>query len=152
VSNSSNQAVTWIASAGTISSTGIFTAPASVPSPATVTVQAATVSQPAVIGTALVTVTPPAAAVSVTISPTSAMVRINKTQNFTATVQNTSNKTVTWKVNGITGGNSTLGIISSLGTYKAPGVLPPGGTVTVSAVSVADPTKSASASVVVRRR
>ena len=152
VSNSSNQAVTWTASAGTIGSTGIFTAPASVPSPATVTVQAATVSQPAVIGTALVTVTPPAAAVSVTISPTSAMVRINKTQNFTATVQNTSNKTVTWKVNGITGGNSTLGIISSLGTYKAPGVLPPGGTVTVSAVSVADPTKSASASVVVRRR
>jgi hypothetical protein len=100
----------------------------------------------------VVTVTPPAAAVSVTISPATAMVRINKTQSFTATVQNTSNKTVSWKVNGIAGGSSTLGIISSLGTYKAPGVLPPGGTVTVSAVSVADPTKSASASVVVRRR
>jgi hypothetical protein len=152
VSNSSNQGVTWTASAGTISSTGLFTAPASVPSPATVTVQATTVAQPEVIGTAVVTVTPPAAAVSVTISPATAMVRINKTQSFTATVQNTSNKTVSWKVNGIAGGSSTLGIISSLGTYKAPGVLPPGGTVTVSAVSVADPTKSASASVVVRRR
>ena len=63
---------------------------------------------------------PPPAAVTITISPTAASVRINRTRAFTATVQNTSNRSVTWKVNGIAGGNYTVGIVSSLGTYKAP--------------------------------
>lgn len=93
---------------------------------------------------------PPSAAITVTISPTSVVLRAGMTRIFTATVQQTSNKAVTWSVNGITGGNSTVGIISSLGTYKAPLALPPGGIVTVSALSKADPTKSASASVTIR--
>jgi hypothetical protein len=59
---------------------------------------------------------PPPAPVSVTISPISAVVRANRTQIFTATVQDTSNTAVTWKVNGITGGNSKIGFISNLGT------------------------------------
>jgi hypothetical protein len=96
--------------------------------------------------------TPPPAAVTVTLSPTKVTVRINRTQSFTTTVQNTSNHAVIWKVNGITGGNAKLGFISSLGTYMAPAVAPPVWTVTVSAVSVADPTKSASASITIRRR
>ena len=95
---------------------------------------------------------PPPPAITVGISPTSASIRINRTRAFTATVQNTSNKAVTWKVNGITGGTAALGFISSLGTYKAPPTAPPGAVVTVSAVSVADPTKSASALVTVVRR
>lgn len=95
---------------------------------------------------------PPPAPVSVTISPISAVVRVNRTQIFAATVQNTSNTAVTWKVNGITGGNAKIGFISSLGTYLAPAIASAGLSVTVSAVSVADPTKSASASVTVRRR
>ncbi|MCU1337948.1 MAG: putative outerrane protein (modular protein) [Bryobacterales bacterium] len=90
--------------------------------------------------------------VTVTVTPASALVRINRTRAFTATVQNTSNTAVTWKVNGITGGNSTVGFISSLGTYKAPSAVPPGAVVTVSAVSVSDPTKSADALVTVVRR
>lgn len=95
---------------------------------------------------------PPPAPVSVTISPASAMVRINRIQRFTATVMNTSNLAVTWQVNGITGGNAYFGFISSLGTYMAPANAPAVWSVTVSAVSVADPTKSASASVKVIRR
>jgi hypothetical protein len=79
-------------------------------------------------------------------------VRINRTRTFAATVQNTSNQAITWKVNGITGGNATVGLISSLGTYKAPSAVPPGAVVTVSATSVADPTKSASSLVTVVRR
>ncbi len=93
-----------------------------------------------------------APAVTVAISPTSASVRINRTQQFTATVQNTSNKTVTWKVNGIAGGNSTVGTISSSGLYRAPSSVPNPSVVTVSATSAADPTKSASAAVTVRRK
>jgi len=95
---------------------------------------------------------PPPPAITITISPTTATVRAGKTKAFTATVQNTSNQSVTWKVNGITGGNSKVGFVSSLGTYMAPANVPLQLVVTVSAVSVADPTKSASASVTVVRR
>jgi hypothetical protein len=94
---------------------------------------------------------PPPTPIGVTISPTQVTVRINKTQLFTATVQNSSNRAVTWKVNGITGGSAQFGFISSLGRYMAPPSVP-GAVVTVSAVSVADPTKSASAAVTVVRR
>jgi hypothetical protein len=93
--------------------------------------------------------TPPPAAITITISPTTAAVRAGKTKAFTATVQNTSNTAVTWKVNGTTGGNSIAGFISSLGTYMAPPRMPRQLVVTVSAVSVADPTKSAKATVTV---
>lgn len=140
---SSNQGVTWTASAGTISSAGLFTAPSV---PATVTIQARSQADASQVGTALVTVTAPPPAIDVTISPASASVRINRTRAFTANVP------VTWRVNGITGGNSKFGFITSLGTYMAPPVVPPGGVVTVSAVSTTDPTKSASALVTIVRR
>jgi hypothetical protein len=90
--------------------------------------------------------------VSVTISPTSATVRVNRTKQFTATVLNSSNTTVTWKVNGVVGGNTTVGTISSSGLYRAPGAVPNPATVTISATSVADPTKSAGAAVTVTRK
>jgi hypothetical protein len=154
VNNSTNQTVTWSVSAsgGAINSTtGFYTAPASVPA-GPVTVTATSSTSPAVSGTATVTVTNPPPPVSITISPTSATVRVNRTRAFTATVQNASDTSVAWKVNGITGGNSTVGTISSLGTYKAPSAVPAGGTVQVSAVSNADSTKSASATVTVVRR
>ncbi len=38
-----------------------------------------------------------------------------------------------WKVNGIVGGDATVGIITSTGLYTAPSNLPPGGTVTITA-------------------
>jgi len=152
VNNSSNQSVTWsVTGGGSITTGGLYTAPASVP-PGAVTVQATSVASPAATGSATVTVTNPTLPVSVTISPTSAEVRINRSRTFTATVQNTTNQSITWKVNGITGGNSTIGTISTQGTYNAPKSVPAGGTVQVSAVSVADSTKSASALVTVVRR
>src|SRR5438477_509188 len=87
--------------------------------------------------------------VSVTISPTAATVAAGGTQPFTAMVQNTSNTAVTWQVNGMTGGNATVGTISSSGLYTAPGVVPNPATVTVTAVSQADATKSAAAQVTI---
>ena len=90
-----------------------------------------------------------ATTVSVTISPTAATVAVGGTQPFTAMVQNTSNTAVTWQVNGMTGGNATVGTISSSGLYTAPGVVPNPATVTVTAVSQADATKSASAQVTI---
>jgi len=89
--------------------------------------------------------------VSVQISPTSASVRVKQMKQFTATVQNTTNKTVTWKVNGIAGGNGAVGTISTSGLYKAPNSVPNPAAVTVSATSLADPSKSASAAVTIAR-
>ncbi len=85
--------------------------------------------------------------VNVSVSPTSATAQVNQTQQFTATVTGTSNTTVTWQVNGVTGGNSTVGTIATSGLYTAPASVPNPATVTVRAVSQADTTKSASASV-----
>lgn len=87
--------------------------------------------------------------VSVTVAPTSASLQVSQTQQFTATVTGSSNTAVTWQVNGVAGGNSTVGTISTTGLYTAPATVPNPANVTVKAVSQADPTKSASANVTV---
>jgi hypothetical protein len=90
--------------------------------------------------------------VSISISPTSATVKVRQTRQFTATVQNNPNTSVVWKVNGVTGGHSTVGTISTAGLYKAPNTVPNPAVVTVSATSVAEPTKTATAAVTVSKR
>jgi hypothetical protein len=97
-----------------------------------------------------VTVTAPAA-VSVAVSPATATVRLKQTRQFTATVTGSSNTSVIWKVNGVTGGNTTVGRVNQSGVYTAPRRVPSPATVTVSATSVADPTKSATAQVTIAR-
>ena len=74
-------------------------------------------------------------------------VRLGGTDTFTATVSNLSNTTVNWEVNGVAGGNSTLGAISSAGVYTPPASIPSTNTVTVTAVSAASPAVSGSAQV-----
>jgi hypothetical protein len=90
--------------------------------------------------------------VTISISPTSATVRVRQNRQFTATIQGTTNTSAAWKVNGITGGNSTVGTISQAGLYRAPSSVPSPSTVTVSATSAADPTKTATASVTVSKK
>jgi hypothetical protein len=90
--------------------------------------------------------------VSVTISPTSATVRVKRTKQFGASVKNSSNKAVIWKVNGITGGNASLGTITSSGLYRAPNTVPNPAAVMVSATAAADQTRRATASVTISRR
>jgi len=82
-----------------------------------------------------------AGAISVTVSPTTATVNSGATQQFTAHVLNTGNTAVTW--------TATAGSISSGGLFTAPTVTADQN-VTVTAKSVADTTKSASASVTVK--
>ncbi len=89
--------------------------------------------------------------VAVSISPTTASVQTTKTQQFTATVTGTSNTAVTWRVNAVTGGNSTVGTVSTSGLYTAPATVPSPATVTVTAISQANTAKSASATVTVTK-
>ncbi len=154
VQNSGVTTVTWKvngiaggnSTVGTISSTGLYTAPSAMPSPAAVTVQASSTAAPSATGSASLTLTSPPP-VTVAISPASASVRIGHSLQFTASVQNANVATVAWSVNGIAGGNSTLGTISASGLYTAPKVKPSPSVVTVRATSIADPAQSASASV-----
>ena len=75
---------------------------------------------------------------SVTVSPATANVQEAGTQQFTASVINTSNTSVNWQVNGIAGGNTSVGTISSTGLYTAPAVVPSPASVTITAVLQAD--------------
>ena len=84
------------------------------------------------------------ATVSVSIGPASVTLNTSHTQQFTASVTGTSNTAVTWTVDGIAGGNATVGVISTTGLYTAPAAA---GNHTVTATSVADTTKSDSATV-----
>ena len=68
---------------------------------------------------------------------------------FTATVNNTTDTTVIWSVDGIVGGNSPAGTITTAGVYIAPADLSSPASVQVTATSHADPTKSATASVTI---
>ncbi len=88
----------------------------------------------------------PPATPSVTVTGGS-QVRLGSTDSFTATVTNLSSSAVTWQVNGVAGGNSTVGTISSAGVYTPPANIPANNTVTVTAVSVASPSTSGSAPV-----
>jgi hypothetical protein len=136
VTNSDNTSVTWSATQGSISSSGLFTAP-KVTSDTTVTVTATSVADSSDSATATVTVTPP---VSVTISPTSVTMNASRQQVFEATVNNTQVTRVTW--------TATDGTISGSGMFTSPNVTQTE-TVRVTATSVEDPTKSATATVTV---
>ena len=88
-------------------------------------------------------------AITVTVAPQSPTAVVSQTVAFQATVTGTTNTAVIWEVNGVAGGNSTVGTISTLGTYTAPATVPNPSTVTVSAVSQADKTKSGSSNVLI---
>jgi hypothetical protein len=60
------------------------------------------------------------AAVGVTVHPVRVGLTLAQPQQFTATVVNTTNHSVVWAVDGILGGNSTVGTISSSGLYHPP--------------------------------
>jgi hypothetical protein len=74
------------------------------------------------------------------------VVTTTQTQQFTVTAGDSQNGGVTWSVDAIPGGNSTVGSITSAGLYTPPSTA---GTHTVTASSVANPTQSVSASVAV---
>jgi hypothetical protein len=71
---------------------------------------------------------------TVSVSPATANVQEAGTQQFSATVTNTTSTAVNWQVNGVTGGNASVGTISSTGLYTAPALIPSPASVTITAV------------------
>ena len=133
VTGVSNSAVTWAATAGTISSAGVLTAGST---PGTFTVTATSVDNPAQSASAQVTIF---ANTTVTVSPGSAIVAPGGFQQFTATVTGTSNQAVNWTATG--------GTITGGGLYRAFAVT--GGPFTVTASSQANPSVTGTATVTV---
>ena len=130
VSGSTNTAVTWTASGGSVTSGGLYTAPSSA---GTYTVTATSAADSTKSASAAVTVSQPTQ-VSISVSPSTVSLSTGGQAQFTANVSGTSNTAVTWSASG--------GTVSTSGLYVAPSAA---GTYTIKAVSVADPTKSASA-------
>ena len=87
--------------------------------------------------------------ISVSISPSSATVPVGLTVQFTGTVNGSNNPVVNWQVNGVAGGNSSVGTISTAGLYTAPTTIPSPAAVTVSAVAAASKSAVATATVTV---
>ena len=92
---------------------------------------------------------PPPPSIQVVVTPNPGTVLLGETLAFTASVSNSTDTSVFWSVNGITGGSPQAGTISADGVYTAPADLPPGGTVQVTATSHADSSKFASVDVTV---
>jgi hypothetical protein len=126
---------------GTITGAGLYTAPAAVPSPATVNVTAVSQGDSSASASAVVTITLPQ--VSVSISPASVAVEPGGSQQLTATVLNTANAGVVWEVNGVIGGNPAAGTITPSGVYTAPSVSPSPAIAIVTAVSEQTPAAAA---------
>ncbi len=120
----STGATSWTATAGTITSAGLYTAPSSMPSSKTVAVTATGPN-----GTASATVTL-ASTTPQTISPTAVTLNLGATQQFTSP--------------GATSFTATAGTITSAGLYTAPATLPSSTSVTITATG---PNGSASATV-----
>jgi hypothetical protein len=149
VSGATNTAVAWSvngisggnASLGSISPSGLYTAPADLPSPATVQITAASLAAPAATGSAQVTVI---SDISIGLSPSGASVELGAKQNFTAIVNSSGlpDTAIRWALSG--GACPACGKINSVGNYTAPQILPASPTVVITAQSVADPSKQAS--------
>ncbi len=122
---------------GTISSTGLYTAPSALPNPTMVTVTAEAAASSGATAAATVTLD---SGIRVTISPTAPTIGTNEVLTFTATVTGSIDLGVTWSVNGVIGGGSSIGTITANGVYTAP---PTAQTVTITATSVADISASA---------
>ena len=108
---SATHVTSWSAVAGTITSSGLYTAPAKATASGTDTI---TATGPGGTGTATVTLQPP-----LVISPTTATVALGGTQQFSAS--------------NVTSWNAVAGSITSTGLYTAPSAMTASGTDTVKA-------------------
>jgi len=98
---------------------------------------------------AVVAFATPLLAATVIVSPGTSSVVFNADRKFTATVTGAADTSVQWQVNGIGGGNATIGTVDATGSYHAPAAAPVPNPATVTAVSNADPAASASAQVLI---
>jgi YVTN family beta-propeller protein len=147
---------------GTISATGLYTAPDAVPSPSLFVVMASSCIQSTAFGLESTQVT---GGVTVQLTPASAIIETGESFLLALSITGTQDKSVTWTVtNGanppVVGGNSTIGFICPNpaapqpcpdGTYVAPNAPPPGGSVQIRATSATTDSPFGQATISVRQ-
>jgi hypothetical protein len=146
---------------GVMTYSAAYTAPVAAPSPNTVTITATPEADPSKRAQATLTIL---AGINVSLSPLTATRAVNHRLTLSAQVTGISNTGVIWSVNGVAGGNTTIGQICVVGTnpcqtvtsgsvlqvdYVAPGAIPLPNPVTVQVSSVADSTKNATSQITV---
>jgi parallel beta-helix repeat protein len=133
---------------GTISNTGLYTAPPDLPNPATVTIQATSQANSGASGNAVLTINSDIV-VSVAANPSiMSSVFPGGTLQLLATVASAGHPDakVNWAVDGVANGNPAVGTIAVTGAdtalYTAPNTAPSPDSVNITAVCVADSSKS----------
>jgi hypothetical protein len=87
--------------------------------------------------------------INVYLSPETATVPLGGVQQFTGFAVGSTNNMLIWEVDGFPGGGIGIGTVTASGLYTAPVSLPMSGNmVTITALSAADGTKSASSAIV----
>jgi hypothetical protein len=134
VSGAVNKNVHWVLNpaVGSLSSSGLYTAPLSISSSQAVNVTAISDADSTKLASALVTLMAPATSVSVNISPSAVALKRKETQQFQASVSGAGNTSVTWSI------SPSIGTISQTGLYLGPKNLDSPVSVTVTARSVQD--------------
>jgi len=134
ITNGASPAVTWSASVGSISSTGMYVAPATLPANNQATITATSVQDPTQTASMTLTVAPPGAtAISLNCGSTSLAVSTQATCIPSVTGVGTFNNGVNW--------TTTAGTINAAGTVTAPATT---GTAVITATSQNNPALTAS--------
>ncbi len=128
---------------GSISNSGVYTAPGKITTQQAVTITATLRSDSTKSASSGVALYPP---VAVAISPgTPVTLTAGQTLRFSQTVYNSLDNNVTWSIS-----PKNAGSIDDSGLYATPATLKTQGTVVVTATSIADSTKSASTTVTIQ--
>src|SRR5713226_6890750 len=155
VTNTTDTSVSWSVnsipggnvSLGTITFAGVYTAPADLPSPATVQITATSHADPTKSGTGNLTIT---SDITLNLTPNPASVELGATQTFQATVTSSGHPdpSIHWSLSGAAC-TSGCGTVDMNGSYTAPQALPSPANATLTAQSVADPSKQISAALAI---
>ena len=137
VHGSENQQIRWNATAGTVTPTGLFTAPSAVEKTMDAIVTATSVADTKATAQSTIVITPKTG-ITVSVSPASATVASGAAQQLTATVHGSTNTQVRW--------STTAGTVSTSGLFTAPTVTN-STTAMVTATSAASSSASATATI-----
>lgn len=117
---SASTSVTWATTCGTITKSGLFTAPSS-PGSCTVTATGVATSPPSV--STSVSVISGSTSGALSVYPNSVAIFVGMDQAFQAQLSSVPDANpVTYSVDGVTGGNSTTGVVTAQGVYTAPSI------------------------------
>jgi hypothetical protein len=155
VTNASETTVAWTVNGveggsgalGTISATGMYTAPANLPVPATLKIAATSLADTTKTGASQLTI---ASDLQIALSTAAAAVELGGTEGFRPLITSSGhpNDAVRWVLSGATC-PAGCGAVDANGSFTAPRILPSPATATLTAQSIADPSKNASAAITI---